>query len=331
MSTIVAGLDVRQERVLLRLVEAMDLVDEEHRAAAGRAAPRTGRRDDVLDLADAGGHRAERDELGVGRCRQEPRERRLACARRAPENQRMEQCRDPMRVGAADPGPSRCAWPTNSSSVRGRMRSASGVPAVDGSVSSGKRGVVIVPSHGGGRGALPEKECRGHGHVERIHAGPHRHGDASVGKRQGVVGKAAALVAEQNTKRASRACCVRKRHAAVGHRGHDSEAVLTRHWATMCVERFARDRARGTCCPSRREVPSIRPDRPVCPRVTTPDAPSASAVRMTRADVARILDVDQRDDECARMRGAVTSSAAGVQVRDGDDAARRRAPGWPRA
>jgi hypothetical protein len=36
----VAGLDARQERVLLRLVEAVDLVDEDDRAAAG-AAPRS--------------------------------------------------------------------------------------------------------------------------------------------------------------------------------------------------------------------------------------------------------------------------------------------------
>ena len=50
----VAGLDARQEGVLLRLVEAVDLVDEDDRAPAGRRRRSLGRRHHLLDLLDAG-------------------------------------------------------------------------------------------------------------------------------------------------------------------------------------------------------------------------------------------------------------------------------------
>ena len=60
----VARLDARQERVLLRLVEAMDFVDEQDRAAAAsRAAIRSASAITVADLLDPREHRAERDEV----------------------------------------------------------------------------------------------------------------------------------------------------------------------------------------------------------------------------------------------------------------------------
>ena len=56
-------LDVRQERVLLRLVEAMNLVDEDDRALALEREPIARRGDDLAQLADAAEHGAERHEV----------------------------------------------------------------------------------------------------------------------------------------------------------------------------------------------------------------------------------------------------------------------------
>ena len=86
----VAGLDAGQEGVLLRLVEAVDLVDEQDRAAA-RAAARLFRfRHDLADLLDARQHGAERDEVRARRAGDHPRQRRLAGARRAPQDDRSQ-------------------------------------------------------------------------------------------------------------------------------------------------------------------------------------------------------------------------------------------------
>ncbi len=87
----VARLHARQEGILLCLVEAMDLVHEDDRAAAGAAPPILRRRHDLLDLLDAGQHRAERDEMRLGQLRDDAGERGLAGARRSPEDDRLQQ------------------------------------------------------------------------------------------------------------------------------------------------------------------------------------------------------------------------------------------------
>src|SRR5690606_12715196 len=81
-----AFFDVRQERILLRLVEAMDLVAEEDRAApfGGEALLRF--TDDLAHARHAFGHGAEDHEGLVGVVRDEPGEGRLAAARRAPQH-----------------------------------------------------------------------------------------------------------------------------------------------------------------------------------------------------------------------------------------------------
>jgi hypothetical protein len=81
-------LDVRQERVLLRLVEAVDLVDEQQRAAPVSAAAFLRFRDRFAHLRDAGEHRRERLEVQVGVLRDQQRQRGLADARRPPQQQR---------------------------------------------------------------------------------------------------------------------------------------------------------------------------------------------------------------------------------------------------
>jgi hypothetical protein len=83
----VAALDVGQEGVLLGAVEAVDLVDEEQGAPAGRGAQPLGVGHDALDLGDPRDHRREGHELGARRGGDQARERRLAGPRRAPEDQ----------------------------------------------------------------------------------------------------------------------------------------------------------------------------------------------------------------------------------------------------
>ena len=81
-----AGLDGRQERILLRAIEAVDLVAEEDRAAAFDLAALLGFANDLAHARHAFGHGAERHEVLVGVAREQTRERRLAAARRAPEH-----------------------------------------------------------------------------------------------------------------------------------------------------------------------------------------------------------------------------------------------------
>ena len=82
-----AVLHVWQEGVLLRLVEAMDLVDEEDRAAA--ALPdHPGLLDHAPDVLHAGADGGERPELEAGAAGDDPGEGRLAAAGRPPEDHR---------------------------------------------------------------------------------------------------------------------------------------------------------------------------------------------------------------------------------------------------
>src|SRR5690606_32156069 len=79
-------LDVRQKRVLLRLVEAVDLVAEQdgaatHRTAAGLSLP-----DNLANARNALRDRAELHERGIRPIRDDPRDGRLAGARRPPED-----------------------------------------------------------------------------------------------------------------------------------------------------------------------------------------------------------------------------------------------------
>ena len=82
------GLHDRQQRVLLRLVEAVDLVDEEHRAPALRTQPLTGAPDHRLDVGLAGRDRRELFERRFRARRDDARERGLAGAGRAEEDRR---------------------------------------------------------------------------------------------------------------------------------------------------------------------------------------------------------------------------------------------------
>ena len=67
------GLDVRQERVLLYLVEAMNLVDEQDGTAVMVLARLASAFDDLPELLDAAHHRRDVLEVGFQVMRQHPR------------------------------------------------------------------------------------------------------------------------------------------------------------------------------------------------------------------------------------------------------------------
>ncbi len=88
-----AVLQIRQERVLLRLVESMHLVQKKQRRAPARCARRARRLHRRPDVLDTRHHRREGDELRVGALGDEPRQGRLARAGRPPEDERVRASR----------------------------------------------------------------------------------------------------------------------------------------------------------------------------------------------------------------------------------------------
>ena len=85
-----AALDVGQEGVLLRSVEAVDLVHEQNRSPSRGAPVLLGRAHDILDLLDAGKDGAELDELGPRQAGDETRQSGLPGSRRAPQDHRTD-------------------------------------------------------------------------------------------------------------------------------------------------------------------------------------------------------------------------------------------------
>ncbi len=83
-------LDIGEERILLRLVEAVDFVDEEQCAAGFRFQAFASRFENGAEFLHATADGAELHEGGSGFGRQQPRERRLAAAGRSVEDDRPE-------------------------------------------------------------------------------------------------------------------------------------------------------------------------------------------------------------------------------------------------
>ena len=86
------ALDVRQERVLLRAVPSMDLVDEDHSALACFEIVAR-RLDRLAQIGDARGHRRQLLEHRARLLGEHDRKSSLAGARRAPEDHRMQHVR----------------------------------------------------------------------------------------------------------------------------------------------------------------------------------------------------------------------------------------------
>ena len=78
---------MRQERVLLRLVEAMNLIDEDDSSRSVLAGA-FGISHDLLDFLDPGQHRRELNKLRLSHASDDLGQRSLARPRRAPENER---------------------------------------------------------------------------------------------------------------------------------------------------------------------------------------------------------------------------------------------------
>ena len=138
-----AVLHHRQEGILLRAVEAVDLVDEEERALA-RLAARARRLEHLLQVGDAGEDRRDLLEMEVGLARQQPRDRRLAGARRPPEDERAE------RAGGEHPGeravgPEQVVLADDVGERSGRSRSASGRGAALSSPAASKSDAIARP------------------------------------------------------------------------------------------------------------------------------------------------------------------------------------------
>ena len=72
-----------QKRVLLRLVEAVDFIDKQNRRASLLQSD-FGLIDCLAYVFHAGKHGGNRQKLGIKTLRQNPRQRRLAHARRPP-------------------------------------------------------------------------------------------------------------------------------------------------------------------------------------------------------------------------------------------------------
>ena len=122
-----AVLDVGQEAVLLGAVEAMDLVDEQQRALAVAAALARGL-EDPAQVGDAGEHRRQRLEMQVGLLGQQAGDRRLAAARRSPQDQPSRACAPPACGRAGPRGPADAPAPGSrpASWAAGVRRAASG-------------------------------------------------------------------------------------------------------------------------------------------------------------------------------------------------------------
>ena len=97
-----ATLDVRQERVLLGLVEAVHFVDKQHRASTlGKGGFGLGQCG--AHIRQSRQHRRDRLEFGIGIARQQQGQGGLAASRRAPQDHRMQ-------LAAFDGTPQRLAF-----------------------------------------------------------------------------------------------------------------------------------------------------------------------------------------------------------------------------
>ena len=121
-----AVLDGRQQGVLLRLVEAVDLVEEQDRALVVLAEALAGPLDHLADVLDAGGHGRQLLERPSTSCRRRPARASSCRCPAVPTAAPTTVVSGSTRRRSGRPGPSRCGWPTTSSIVRGRSRAASG-------------------------------------------------------------------------------------------------------------------------------------------------------------------------------------------------------------
>ena len=237
----------------------MDLVDEQDRPAA-EAAPRLfGFRHDGADFLDAGQHRAERDEVRAGDVRDQARQRRLAGAGRAPQNDRLQ-------LIAIDGEPERPSRPDQRvladelverarPHALGQRRGCLAMPRSAGWIVKerhGRRGLTLS------RRFVDHQRCRNR-HVQRFDRRLHRNRQALVG---GVDEMRAIPLPRRRAgwrrARADHSPAAVCRHARPSRKDPKSSASCQRRspQAAIAGPRAAAE----TCCPSRRAAPSTRTD-----------------------------------------------------------------------
>ena len=137
-----AVLHDRQEGILLRAVEAMDLVDEEQRPLPDLPARRAPARRSSSARRRRNGWRRSAGNAGRSRRRAAARPSSCRCPA-APRRRASRRCRVcSMRVSVPS-GPSRCSCPATSESRVGRSRSASGRGAASASPAASNR--LLIP------------------------------------------------------------------------------------------------------------------------------------------------------------------------------------------
>ena len=214
--------------------------------------------------------------------------------------------RDRAPAAAGRPGPSRCAWPTNSSSVRGRIRSASGVPGKRRRSSASGATSVTRVSHGVRRHAALRSRISAAVAATLSELTPARIGTVTRGRRW----RRAPAAGRRLRCRAARASASAKSTAssgvaAGGDGGRDPRAAPRRAAAMASSSRPARDRhaERAAHRPAQR-LPAAGMRGPV-EREHAGGAERVGAAD-DAADVAGILDVDQADRpgalRCRRTR-----------------------------
>ena len=82
-------LDIGQKRILLRLVEAVNFIDEKDGVAARLRKCRLGTGDRIADVLDSGQHRRQGDKVGIECVGHQSRQGRLADAGGSPQNHRV--------------------------------------------------------------------------------------------------------------------------------------------------------------------------------------------------------------------------------------------------
>ena len=186
------------------------------------------------------------------------------------------------------PGASSASWPTKSSRVRGRMRSASGASRSVGGVAGGSSAnrSIRVPRVPLSR-RLVENQRRRDGDVERFDRSSHRNGHELVRRHRRRSATPAPspprtiAVGWRESRRAAAACRRAAPRRRAGRRVRPS-----RHGSRRPACRASRP-ADGTCRPSRRAAPSSRMDSRILRSRRRPSRRKAAAVAHDRADVAR--------------------------------------------
>ena len=193
------------------------------------------------------------------------------------------------------PGPTSASWPTNSSSVRGRMRSASGAGALD----AGSRGLVVKQRH------WTLATCRWRRHAAaRPRRGPaRRRPRRSAIPPARCIGMVSALVGRGDDGCGQAGTFAAEQDRAVGREGR-TRAAACRRAAVVAMTRSPAVRAPRAIAASSGCRPAIgmRNVLPIAPRsafqpngsaraVVTDDPRRAASLRRAndRADVSRIL------------------------------------------